>query len=137
MWEEDKQPFKELSDKLGSNFAAVNYIAKQARSKQISIGNTILDSQAISWILTGKSPEIHRVINDDNRFILSPASLSSIDEVMCYIDDEEVEKSIRDTLRCSKMSGHLIYVYTQELKECDKPRVRIISNVLWDKMCDD
>lgn len=132
MWSTDKDYFKDLESRCGgSKFAAVNYLAKQARINLKQVNNTILDSQALSWALTGKQPEIHpdrKSVGDD--FIT--IKLNYLDELLCYVDDEEVCESVVDSFYESLEKRHLIYVYNNDLDESRKARVRILTRMIWD-----
>lgn len=122
-----KKEFDALAAALGSPYAAVNYIAKSARKKLKESNNGILESQAISWVLTGKEPKVHRRMPVYN----SSLNIPYVDEVLCYVDDEEVCESVRESYNESLLAHHLIYCYHNNLDEFRKSRVRILTRMIW------
>lgn len=122
-----KREFDALADKLGSTYAAVNYIAKSARQKRNQVDNRILESQAITWVLTGIQPKLSkRAIN-----ISDWANLNYLDEVLSYVDDENVCVSVRASYSKSAELHHLIYCYHTDLNDSQKARVRVLTRMIW------
>jgi len=130
MWTRDKDYFEQLSKQCGSPYAAVNFIAKSARNKLLEVNNQILDSEAISWVLTGIAPEIkkrHKV------YYLNGNHISYLDDVLSCVDDVEVCQSVRDSYFISCKANHLIYSYNPELDNDRQARVRVLTRMIWFK----
>lgn len=122
-----KREFDALADKIGSPFAAVNYIAQSARKKRQEVDNRILESEAITWAVTGIQPKLRKKIPK----VADWYNLSLIDEVLSYVDDEQVAISVRESYNESAKVHHLIYCYHKGLDESRKARVRILTRMIW------
>lgn len=127
MWKTNKEQFDKLALQLGSPYAAVNFVAKSARNKLLATNNQILDSEAISWVLTGIAPELRkrRKIYDYS------VTIRYIDDVLACVDDEEVCECVRNSYEQSLESKHLIYSYNNELDDDRKARVRVLTRMIW------
>ena len=120
------QRFNQLVDTLGSPYAATNYLARLARKLLVDNDNRLLESEAITWALTGEKPKLHR-----KRADYSLPSMEIVDEVLCYVDDEDVCESVKDSYNKSLQAKHLIYCYSHELTEYQRSRVRILMRMIW------
>ena len=121
-----KKEFDQLAEALGSTFAAVNFIAKLAREKREQSNYSLLESEAISWVLTGKEPPKNRYPKSD---ILH--HVFEISDLLSEIDDEEVAESVWQSYEISLKEHHLIYQYQEGMCEGQKARVRILSRMIW------
>lgn len=129
MWRSDKEHFRKLVDECGSPYAAVNHIAMEARRKLKEVDSQILDSKAITWALTGIPPKIH---NRNEAYYLRDEAQAYLDDMLCYVDDEDVCESVRNSYKTSKRANHLIYVYKNDLDESRRARVRILTRIVWE-----
>lgn len=120
-----KREFDQLADKLGSPFSAIHYISQSARKKREEVDYSILESEAITWVLTGVAPKL-RARHRFNRL-----SMPLIDELLSYVDDEEVSQSVRTSYEESMKAHHLIYHYHNNLDDNRKSRVRILTRMIW------
>ena len=118
--------FKELEEKLGSKYLAINYVSNLARKLKTSVNNNVLESQAITWALTGNKPEITVRPN----YI----DYSSLDELSCYVDDIDVCESVRMSYSQSLKEKHLLYRYKEGISNHQKARVRILVKMIWYNM---
>lgn len=122
-----KREFDALADKVGSPFAAVKYIAQSARQKRQSVDYRVLESQAITWVLTGIQPKLSkRHLNVSDWY-----NLPYLDEVLSCVDDDDVAASVRESYSESMKAHHLIYYYHQSLNEHQKARVRVLTRMIW------
>ena len=122
-----KREFDLLAEKLGSPYAAIHYISQSARKKRQQVDNRILESEAITWALTGVQPKLRKRV----RNISDEYNLSYLDEVLSYVDDDEVCTSVRESYSQSVKSHHLIYCYHNNLDEDRKARVRVLTKMVW------
>ena len=135
MWQRDREYFRELKENECNNsvFMAVNTVAKRARQKMVDTNGMILESKAISWVLTGESPKIPTrtsiEITDHVEYLTSEEYLH---ELLCTVEDESVVESVRATFEASQRANHLIYCYNHSLDEPQRSRVRILSKIVWD-----
>lgn len=110
----------------GNRYAASMYVAKEARRRATNCKDDVLDSESISWVLTGK------------RNIPARSTQKKIQkwfhnqyDILNYVEDECVKRSVTRSLGISKTVKHLTYAYEKSLSECDKARVRVLTNILW------
>lgn len=122
-----KREFDALAEKLGSPFAAVNFVAKSARARRQSVDNRILESEAITWVVTGIQPKLRNKMPDINQL----GNVSYLDEVLSYVDDEQVVESVRASYCESTKAHHLIYCYHNSLDDNRKARVRVLTRMVW------
>lgn len=121
-----KKEFDLLADKLGSPFAAVNYVAKSARKLRKEIEYPILESEAISWAITGEKPKAN-----GRKHSYSQYDINILDDILSEVDDDEVSQSVRNSYEESLQAHHLIYCYHTNLDESRKARVRVLLNMIW------
>lgn len=121
-----QQAFNKLAEALGSPFAASNYLAKLARKLLIDNNNQILQSQAITWALTGEKPKY-----TTHKLNVNLNQMYGIDDILCYIDDKDIHDSVEQSYEKSLKAKHLIYFYSEGLNEYDKGRVRILLRLIW------
>ena len=121
-----KNEFDEFAAKLGSTYAAINYISKSAREKSEELDYPILASEAISWVLTGEKPN-----SKGRKYENADANIHILDDILSGVDDLHIKESVRDTYFESMKAHHLIYCYHTNLNESEKTRVRILSNMIW------
>lgn len=131
-WTDDEQ-FNRYVSNFGSRFAAVVYVSELARIHAKRAHNKILESEAISWVLTGDRPQI---LNDTKHIIRSRSrlKLDYVHDKLCCIDDIDIKDAVYTTLKYSVQSSHLIYLYNNVNDECRQSRVRVLSNILWDEL---
>lgn len=117
----------------GSRFLATVFVANEARRLADKYQNVISHAEALSWVLSGCVP---KNIKDYKKLIeqreLRP--LRSAQAYLANILDEDVRRSVWVTLNKSKQFGHLIYHYEGVYDKYRQARVRVLSNMLWNKM---
>lgn len=119
--------FLKRAKELKNPYTAVNEVISDAR--KLMSNNNLLESQAISWALTGVKP----------KGVISPCKHDTVRNILRQLRfeidaPEEIKRSVCMTIYNSINCGHLIYSYTQNLPEFDKPRVEILSNIWWDRI---
>lgn len=123
---EDIRVFQELSEQLGSSFAATMYIAAEARKLAESYDNVISHSEALNWVVTGVRPTILDRIN-----VTEIHTDTSKLDILNYIDDEEVKAAVRCSYEASCRSRNLVYEYNQVSDESRQTRIRVITRLIW------
>lgn len=115
---------------FGSRFAAISYIASEARKLAESNHNIISHSESLACVVTGYYPEklknLQYTSYEDSIFQYEL-------DILNYVDDEGVKQSVIDTINTSRRHNHLIYVYSESLEECKYTRVRILSKLVWER----
>ena len=84
----------------GNKYAALSYVQRKARNYLNETDNIILDSEAVTWALRGERPEIadRQTYSQVKRRYAD----SYIEEVLCYVDDLEVKRSVRKSIKASR-----------------------------------
>lgn len=158
----DRKLYDKLTAAFGNPYAAVIYISKLARELSKTVDYDILDSQALSWAITGVKPEPAKIPTSAKMAIKLP-----IADVLQLVDDTEVKEAVVESLRHS-VDNYLSYTnntlynsdkvttYSEEFMsrfilnndldmkwlifqylgiedESRKSRVRILTRLIWDK----
>lgn len=110
----------------GNRYDACMYVAKEARRRASCCKDSVLDSESIAWVLTGK------------RHKLSISTKKKLEkwynnqyDILNYVENKDIRKSVTRSLGISKTVKHLVYAYEKSLKDEDKARVRVLTNILW------
>ena len=131
MWENQKDDIENLIDITGSNYAAVMYSAKLARKYLHKAKNSIPESIALSWAITGKEP-----INLEERIrlrlkSLDPMSDTFIQDIVYCIDDKRVRDAVENSYRLSINSKRLRFDYKNIDNVNIQARIRIITRMIY------
>lgn len=118
--------FNRLANKLGSRYGAVNYIAQEARRRRSESDYTMLESEAISWVLTGNKPPTRARSKVD-----ISTNISMVQDILSEIEDDNVRASVYASYKQSLKVGHLIYCYHESLDEGQQSRVRVLMKMIW------
>lgn len=125
-----KQAFENQEKEYGCKYAAVNAIAKRARSKLSEVNNHCNISDAIRWATTGEEPDIS--INEAViQKMRSQSYQDIIDQVLDDVDDEDTRRAVLASIADSRYEGHLIYNYKEIEDERKKARVRILTRMIF------
>jgi len=89
----------------------------------------MLDSEVLTWVIQGLPPK--KLVPSYKDQIVTQVEQSLLDEMMCYIDDVEVEKAVKDSFRKTKSMGHLIYEYSTITDAYRQARVRILVRMIY------
>lgn len=116
----------------GNRYAALSYVQRKARNYLKETDNLILDSEAVTWALRGERPEI--ADRQTYSQVKRKYATSYIEEVLCYVDDLDVKRSVRKSIKASKSNQNLVYVYEGELSDSRSARVRILTNIIWNEL---
>lgn len=131
---EEQQAFKQLADKCGSPYAACNAISKKARQYAEKNNNIVMHSEAISWVLSGETPKILNDYSKARRKHRSSVCVSITQEVLDLVNDTAVRHAVETSIRNSRREKHLIYMYEGICDEYKQSRVRVLCNIIWDKL---
>lgn len=115
----------EIENKLGF-YPSITFIASEARKLRFSLDYDITESQALAWVLSGVTPERHKIPIKDLEY-----SVSLEDRLLKYIDKPSIKKSVKMSVEDTEIHHHLIYRYTADLNDSEKARVRILTRVIW------
>lgn len=123
-----KNEFEDLADNVynGNRYAACMYVAKEARRRATNCEDSVLDSESISWVLTGK----RNVSKKDQKKLIEKWYSNQYD-ILNYVENEDIRTSVSKSLGISKSLKHLVYAYEKSLNESEQARVRVLTNILW------
>ena len=125
--------FDKYTEKLGSPFAATVVIAAQARKRAEACGNRISHASALSWVITGEMPK--ELMHPSKRVSKKQQAINYVEDYIdTYVSDDDVAESVYKSIQESMDARHLIYFYKECLDIHRQARVRIICNILWDKI---
>lgn len=154
--------YNTLTAAFGNSYAAVIYISKLARKLSKTVNYDVLDSQALSWAITGIQPQPIKLPVSIKLAVKLP-----IAEVLQLVDDEEVKDAVIESLRHSvdnylsstnttlynidKVTSYseefmsrfilnndldtkwLIFCYNDVQDKPRQSRIRILTRLIWDK----
>lgn len=113
-----------------NEYAATMYVAKEARKILKSTNNALTESEAITWVLSGKpEAELAAYIQRHRKFI-KRQKYSLINEYASKIDDLHLERQFRESAIASNKAHHLVIHYG-ELDASDSTRLRILLKQYW------
>lgn len=124
--------FEYYENLFGSKFAAVNYIAKKARMISEEYDERILDSEAITIAIDESRREYvestHSIKESKNE------EDSIIESVLSLVSDTSVREAARLSIINSLYKQNLLYQYNKICDKNQKARVRVLTNMMWDKI---
>lgn len=129
----DNKYLSEYINKCGGKYNATVFVGKEARKLCEKYDNVISHAEALTWLLSGVVPEgvkqyEKRIKQREQR------SLWYAKEYLSNILDQEVAKSVLESIRKSKEKNHVEIIYTSVLDENRRARVRILTRKIWDEM---
>lgn len=129
----DNQVIDNLEDKFGNRFMAVINIADSARKEVNNSYGFLSGSQALAKVCVGYVPDKMKHNTKDPSSYLD-RFLYEIDDYLTQVSDESVKQAVRDSLTLSFKYHYLIYDYKEITQLERQSRVRILCNILWDKL---
>ena len=117
--------FNDFAELVGNRYKALKLITNEARDRAIRY-SFVNDSALLTWVVTGRKPkfypeDISKKIRKSNR----------IEDILNYVSNEDIVKSVNMSIGYSKSHGHLVYRYRNSLSDYEKMRVRILVNIIW------
>lgn len=114
----------------GSRYAATIFLGQKARKLAEAYDNLITHAEALSWILSGEVPQGVQQYSDLSKR-RSQRYLQNATEYLKRVSDIQVRDAVLSSIKKSKSSGHLVYVYGDVYAKERQSRIRIITNKLW------
>lgn len=127
----ENQRFNQSVNQLGNKYLATYDIAHRARICAQYYQNIPLHSEAINWVINNDRP----LILNQYKMILVRRNFkyALISKELSYVFDRKVYNSVVQSINCSIVIHHLIYLYG----ECPNTyhcRVRILVNKIWHQL---
>lgn len=114
----------------GNRFEACKAISNDAVHILKLSGDSIMESEAISWALTGKPPS-----NIEERprqhMNLTIRRSAYMDMLLSYVDDDDILDCVKESYAQSIRLGSLTYYYPVKLSKENKTRVRVLTRMCW------
>ena len=121
---------KKLIQRFGNEYAATMYVVKAARMLLNYSKNAITESEAILWVVNGKSmSELDDCIKK-RKYALKHRKYSLINEYASLIDSRPLEIKFRECAIKSNKAHRLIIDYGQ-LDSANCTRLRILLKQYW------
>lgn len=118
---------------VGNPFLAVKLVSSWTRDILAKYDNKLLVSEVLTWVIQGVPPKsLNHFDKASNRPIRK--SKSDLEEMLCYIDDEDVCNAVRMSYEASLNSKQVIFIYGSVLDEDRQARVRVLVRMLWSKL---
>ena len=117
--------FNDFAELVGNRYKALKLITNEARDRATRY-SFVNDSALLTWVVTGRKPKLYpedisKKIRKSNR----------IEDILNYVSNEDIVKSVNMSIGYSKSHGHLVYRYRNSLSDYEKMRVRILVNIIW------
>ena len=125
MLNSDLTIFNEFAEKVGNRYVAAKYIADSARCFATHLPKYIIESYLIHWVLIGEKPEHIQVKVRD------PEDIRYMNDLLCWIDDEEVVDAVKELYSKSIKNRHLVYQSTKSLSKYQQDRASILLRMIW------
>lgn len=117
----------------GNTFMAVNALSNDAEALSERNDRGISGPEAVTWILTGARPKQLDTFRD-SRYRFTNSLVRSSSDYLSYISRSDVRQSVFDSLRGCIESQSLSYDYHALKDDSYKRRVRVIVNMLYDRI---
>lgn len=129
--QDDKTKFLDFAEDCGNPYYAVNQINSWVRDILRKYDHHLLASEVISWVVRGHRPLSIDKNTDELERHVKKIQKSNLEELLCYVDDEEVCNSVRMSYDCSIQNKELSFIYGDVLDEPRRARIRILMRILW------
>lgn len=129
--------YNEIIDKyetvLGNRYAAVQAISREARKRAEDNENRISHSDALAWVILGEEPA---QLSDPRYLPMTESEVlkKNTDDYILNIDDEEVGYAVHKSIDLSIENQYISYDYCNLTDESRKARLRILVNLIWDRV---
>ena len=115
-----------------NKFEAINYVSSYARRLTSCYKDNISHKEALSWICDGIRPK--NIDKIEEKLNIEPFDPSNIGKFMPYVEEKEIYDAVSLSISQSTQNHHLIYNYNKIDDENKKSRIRILCNIVWEKL---
>lgn len=126
----DKERFLDFAEDIGNPYLAVRTVSSWARDVLKKYDNKLLTSEVLTWIIQGIPPKSLEQFDKISKK-RSRKTKSDLEELLCYVDDEDVCNAVRMSYEESFNKKELSFTYGSVLDEDRQARVRILMRMLW------
>lgn len=113
-----------------NEFVTVNFLVDLTRKIAAKYNYLLLDSEVISWVLTGEQPP---VLNKVRRLRKQERIRRNalIYDILNYVDDALVKTCVTESIKESIKFQNLVYIYTGVNEKPRQARIRILTRMIW------
>lgn len=122
-----------VSEFDNNEFVAVGFIVSLAKKLAAKYDYLLLDSEVISWLLTGEQPpvlgkvqKLRKQAEDRKKALLT--------DILNYVDDKDIKASVLESVAESTRCQNLVYIYTEVNDKPRQARVHILTRLIWYSM---
>lgn len=125
---------KQYESKASSVFEAINMWADDANTLNRKYDGRLEPCECLETALTGKLPD-----DFDSRQLVKLCEIKYVAKYiqaeLDQIDDILVKNSVKFSIEATIFAKNLVYKYNNNLSNGQKARVRIITRMLWNNLC--
>ena len=99
----------------GNQFQACNLIASNAGKLMRLAENSILESEAVNWALTGKKPDVKARIKQHMN--LTVPKSRKVNQILGYVEDEDVLDCVEASYAQSVRIGCVTFYYPVKVEQ--------------------
>lgn len=126
----DKERFLDFEEDIGNPYLAVRIVSSWARDVLKKYDNKLLTSEVLTWIIQGISPKSLEQFDKVSKKKLRK-NKSALEELLCYVDDDDVCNAVRMSYEESCSKNELSFTYGSVVDSDRQARVRILMRMLW------
>lgn len=130
-WPDDFKRMKELSNQLGSPYAAAMYAAKQSRVLFDECHGVLKYGESVRCAIVNELPEDLDKRLQTAKEIAERREFTHVDEILSDVDDKEIRDAVYNSYRLSINAHHLEYDYKDIEDENVQARIRILTRMCY------
>lgn len=111
-------------------YKASNTIAKVADVLVKISEDSIMESEAVNWALTGEKPGCLRTRIRQHMNLTVPKS-SRINQILSYVEDSDILDCVEESYAQSVRIGAVTFYYPVKISQGKKARVRVLTRMCW------
>ena len=131
----DDRNIVEYMHRCDSPFELILGVSSIAREKCKEWEGLISESEALTWVMQNKEPEIVKhfkgKVPTKEEALDYNSRLSYLKDFLSQIDDEDIRSAVKDSYIASLHNRNLVYRYNNIKSTSLKARVRVLSKMLW------
>lgn len=114
----------------GNVYQASNTIAKVADVLVKLTDDSIMESEAVNWALTGEKPGCIRTRIRQHMNLTVPKS-ARINQILSYVEDSDILECVEESYAQSIRIGAITFYYPVKISQGKKARVRVLTRMCW------
>ena len=111
-------------------YQASNTIAEVADLLIKLTDDSIMESEAVNWALTGEKPGCIRTRIRQHMNLTVPKS-ARINQILSYVEDSDILDCVEESYAQSVRIGAITFYYPVKISQSKKARVRVLTRMCW------